>query len=49
MTIFAEQYDFAISLLLLENRDHYIPIEEEPEEDAYDHIAGGERPASSLP
>lgn len=49
MTIFAEQYDFAISLLLLENRDRCLPLEEEPEEDAYDHIAGRERPEPSLP
>jgi len=40
MTIFAEQYDFAISLLLLENRDRYIPLEEEAQEDTYDRIAG---------
>ena len=39
MTIFAEQYDFAISLLLLENRDRYIPLEEEAQEDICDRIA----------
>lgn len=49
MAVFAEQYDFVISLLLLENRDRYIPLEEEPEEDAYDCISGGERPKPSLP
>ena len=37
MTIFSEQYDFTISLLLLEDRDRYIPIEE-PEEDTFDHF-----------
>lgn len=48
MTIFSEQYDFAISLLLLENRDRYISLEEEPQEDTYDRIVGRERPDSSL-
>lgn len=49
MTIFAEQYEFTMSLLLLENRDRYIPLEAEPEEDTYDRITGRERPESSLP
>ena len=33
MTIFSEQYDFTITLLLLEDRDRYIPLEPEPEPD----------------
>ena len=37
MTIFSEQYDFTISLLLLEDRDRYIPIEQ-PEEDTFDRF-----------
>jgi hypothetical protein len=38
MTIFAEQYDFAVTLLLLENRDGYIHLDREPEEDVYDRF-----------
>jgi hypothetical protein len=38
MTIVAEQYDFAATLLLLEDRDRYVPLEAEPEEDAYDRF-----------
>jgi hypothetical protein len=38
MTIFAEQYDFAVTLLLLQNRDRFVPLESEPEEDAYDRL-----------
>lgn len=37
MTIFSEQYDFTISLLLLEDRDRYIPIEE-ADEDTFDRF-----------
>lgn len=33
MTIFSEQYDFAITLLLLEDRDQYTYLEPEIEED----------------
>ena len=33
MTIFAEQYDFAVTLLLLENRDGYTQFDAEPEKD----------------
>ena len=40
MTIFSEQYDFTISLLLLEDRDRYMPLDAEPEEDTYDRFAG---------
>lgn len=38
MTIIAEQYDFAATLLLLEDRDHYMSLESEPEDDTYDRI-----------
>ena len=38
MTIFAEQYDFAVTLLLLENRDSYMQLDREPEEDVYDRF-----------
>jgi hypothetical protein len=37
MTIFSEQYDFTITLLLLENQDRYVPIEQ-PEEDTFDRF-----------
>jgi hypothetical protein len=36
MTVFSEQYDFTVSLLLLEDRDRYIQLEPDPEEDTYD-------------
>ncbi|MBB3890474.1 hypothetical protein GGQ61_001191 [Phenylobacterium haematophilum] len=39
MTIFAEQYDFAISLLLLENQAHFFHLEADPEMDAVDQIS----------
>jgi hypothetical protein len=38
MTIFAEQYDFAVTLLLLENEYRYRQLGEEPEEDVYDRF-----------
>jgi IrrE N-terminal-like domain len=38
MTVFSEQYDFTITLLLLEDRDRYIPLESEPEPDTYDRF-----------
>jgi hypothetical protein len=38
MTIFAEQYDFAVTLLLLENRYGYVQLDQEPVEDAYDRF-----------
>jgi hypothetical protein len=38
MTIFSEQYDFTITLLLLEDRDRYVPIGPDPEEDTYDQL-----------
>jgi hypothetical protein len=40
MTIFSEQYDFAITLLLLEDRDHYVPLEAQVEPDTYDRFMG---------
>jgi hypothetical protein len=39
MTIFAEQYDFAITLLLLEDRDYTVQLDGDPEEDVYDRFA----------
>jgi hypothetical protein len=38
MTIFSEQYDFTITLLLLEDRDRYIQVEPDAEEDTYDRF-----------
>ena len=38
MTIFAEQYDFAVSLLLLEDQVGFRPLEVEAELDAFDHM-----------
>jgi hypothetical protein len=38
MTIFSEQYDFTITLLLLEDRGSYIQLEADPEEDTYDRF-----------
>jgi hypothetical protein len=43
MTIFAEQYDFAVTLLLLENRGGYVRLAAEPEEDVYDRLTSGAR------
>lgn len=39
MTIFAEQYDFAVTLLLLENQYRYIQLDQEPEEDVFDRFS----------
>lgn len=41
MTIFSEQYDFTISLLLLQDRDRYTPLDPEAEEDTYDRFMRG--------
>ena len=38
MTIFAEQYDFAVTLLLLEDSYGYTQLDSEPEEDVYDRF-----------
>jgi hypothetical protein len=38
MTIFAEQYDFVVTLLMLEDRDHFVPIASDAEEDVYDRF-----------
>jgi hypothetical protein len=43
MTIFAEQYDFTISLLQLENRERYVTLQPEQEEDAYNRLITGRR------
>lgn len=39
MTVFSQQYDFAISLLMLENGSGYVQLDHEPEEDAFDRFA----------
>ena len=39
MTVFAEQYDFAVTLLLLENKYRYTQLDREPEEDAFDRFS----------
>jgi hypothetical protein len=41
MTVFAEQYDFIVTLLLLEDRDRYIPLDPEADEDTYDRFMQG--------
>lgn len=38
MTIFSEQYDFTITVLLLEDRDRHFQLEPDPEEDTYDRF-----------
>jgi hypothetical protein len=38
MTIFSEQYDFTVTLLLLEDRGRYVRLEPAPEEDTYDRF-----------
>ena len=38
MTVFSEQYDFTISLLLLEDYEQYIELKPDPEEDTYDRF-----------
>jgi hypothetical protein len=38
MTIFSEQYDFAVTLLLLEERDRYVHLDLEDEPDTYDRF-----------
>ena len=38
MTVFAEQYDFAVTLLLLEDRHGYTQLDAELEEDVYDRF-----------
>jgi hypothetical protein len=38
MTIFSEQYDFTITILLLEDRDRYIQLEPDLGEDTYDRF-----------
>lgn len=39
MTIFAEQYDFAVSLLLLEDQARFFHLDTESESDAFDHMS----------
>jgi hypothetical protein len=41
MTIYSEQYNFIVTLLLLEDRDRYIPLDPEAEEDTYDRFMRG--------
>ena len=38
MTIFAEQYDFAVTLLLLGNQYGYTRLDIEPEKDVYERF-----------
>jgi hypothetical protein len=38
MTIFSEQYDFTITVLLLEDRDRYFQLDPDPEQDTYDRF-----------
>lgn len=38
MTIFADQYEFAVTLLLLSDEVRFVPIDEEPDEDVYDRM-----------
>jgi len=38
MTIFSENYDFVVTLLLLEDQPRYIPEDADPEEDTYDRF-----------
>jgi hypothetical protein len=39
MTIFAEQYDFAVPLLLLEDQYQYTRLDREPQEDVLDRFS----------
>nr|ART37973.1 F41 [uncultured bacterium] len=39
MTIYAEQYDFFISLLLLEDQDRFMQLDAETEPDAFEHFS----------
>lgn len=39
MTIFAEQYDFAVSLLLLEDQTRFFHLDPEAESDAFDRMS----------
>ena len=43
MTVFAEQYDFAISLLLLEDAAPFGSFDTEPDFDTYDKMVPAER------
>lgn len=43
MTVFAEQYDFAISLLLLDDARRFISHDSEEEQDAYERMVPTER------
>jgi hypothetical protein len=44
MTIFSEQYEFTITLLLLEDRGRYIQLEPDTEDDTYDRFVTRNRP-----
>jgi hypothetical protein len=39
MTVLAEQYDFAVSLLLLEDDRPFVSFESEDEQDIFDRIS----------
>lgn len=45
MTIFSESYDFVVTLLLLENRDGWMALDSEPEEDMFDRFTNSGRSA----
>lgn len=40
MVVFSEQYEFVISLLLLQDHPPFYMVEEEPIKDAFDHLTG---------
>lgn len=38
MTIFTDQYEFAVTLLLLSDEVRFVPLDEKPDEDVYDRL-----------
>ncbi len=48
LTMFSGQYDFAVTLLLLEDRDRYIALDPEEEPDTYDRFTGRGRDVNNL-
>jgi hypothetical protein len=47
MTIFSESYDFVVTLLLLENRDGWVALASEREEDVFDRFTKRGRSAGA--
>jgi hypothetical protein len=43
MAILAEQYDSALSLLQIEDRNRHFPLQPKAEEDTYDRLTVGRR------